>query len=593
MCRKSSLLVFVVLLILSGTRMVGQDVVKEGLYDKSGKLKKAYLKAEYTRPGMTILLVDNAGHKYNRYLANTLETVSVPSNYDDNNLTFKERHVGAESLSGRLSEGAKAVIGKLYARQQNGLFSQEEINKRAKFNATDAEAEIAMQTQQQISTITTKGEVLLDNCYLLVFTPGDILTMEEHYNNIDAQARENAKKFNKEFVAVKRDYYGYTGTFNYTMYKLDMSGANLNYFRDSLYIDQSMVEGDKIDPTPYVQRWAKYTPVVQAVYSGSAGGSGVYSRETKPQDRPSDQSLFNDLMQGAVAGAQENLIEAYSPFHVKSKIVDESPIGAKIGKKESLKLDARFFVYEQRLSDKNEMYSHRMGVVRSYWIANNNFDVTDAANNKLCDTSLFYQTAGSRLRVGMFMEHNPDAGLAVALGYSAGNLGGLTFRLEYSVAGLVRSKGSALEFLKGYKTGLDVNLTMKNDLKVPFYKDGDYMFARMMFDQSIEWVVMRNFSLAPIVGIGAEFAFKSKEKNGPDEYSFGALMANVGFRAGMNITYNIQLQGTVKYHLIFGKTIVMPPKDSGADSEWADIKWDEVFEGRKGIIMNVGLRYSF
>lgn len=598
MKRTLTLLFGVILFLVSGV-IVAQDVEKLGVYDKKGKLKKEYISATYHRPGITILFADQQTHRYSKYLSNTLkDEIRVMDKFDNNNLKPEKVHFNQGEANYQIPLKAREVISLLYGRNEKGLFTQEIINKRSNYAATDAEAEVANMTQDKSSLQTIKGEELLNSVYILVITPAEIITMTEYYNREDDKRREQAKKAKQKFEPIPREKGGYTGSFDFKMYHLNMADTNLLYWRDSIYVDNTMTNEEQVLK---VKKWESYRPVVEEVMSGSVGGSGTYSLELKKNQIPSDQELFEQMVDGVVWGSQLNVSDNYKPFRVKAKVIAENPIGAKVGKKESVNLDARFFVYEQRQDKENRKYSHRVGVVRSYWIADNRFDVTDTANKFKCDTSLFYQTAGGRVRNGMFMEHKPDAGLSFSLGYNVGNLGGLGFRLEYNLPGLSRTKGSKLEILKGYKVGFDFNLITKKDLKIteeakkilPILQDGDYTFFRIMFDNSIEWVIARNFTLAPIVGVGAEFAFEGKEKNEADKWSYGALMANVGGRGGMNLTHNIQLQAAIKYHLIFGKTIAMPPKDSSSESEWIDLKWDEIFEGRKGITFNLGFRYSF
>ncbi len=574
----------------------GQEASQAGTNDKSAKKKKEYISAEYTRPGISAVFANDPNHKYNRYLSKAEVSYSVPDNYDG--YPVENANINGQNLDNELNEVAKGVIANLFDRQKDGSFTQNNLNKRISWAATQGDAELASQAQDEKAILLHKGMKLIDNVHIVVFSPDEIITMEEHYNRIDAKAREAAKNSKTKFTPIERELRGYTGTLKYKMYKIHLSDTNAIFFLENIYHDRSTnnpEEFNRLLPEK-ISNWNNYKVAISKVYEGSTNTSATYSRDSKANDIPSDQELFNRIVSNPIYGSLESIAEGYKAFHLKAKVATTSPVGAKIGKKENLKLDSRFFVYEQRQEKNQQLYSHKVGVVRSYWVADNRFDVTVESNKGKCDTSLFFQTAGGRIREGMFMEHKPDAGLAIAFGYSLGNLDGVNFRVEYNLAGIIRKKGGALEFWKGYKTGFDFTFSAKNDLKPipPFApKINDYIFMRIMWDQSIEWIVARNFSLAPIAGAGVEFALQKKEKNEKDKWAFMTFMANVGVRGGMNLTHNLQLQGTIKYHFLIANALALPPKDSSAEAEFLDKSWDEIFDGRKGAILNMAIRYSF
>ena len=58
-------------------------------------------------------------------------------------------------------------------------------------------------------------------------------------------------------------------------------------------------------------------------------------------------------------------------FRVKSMVSEVHPISAKIGKKEGLKFDQRYFVFENRQRNNGNIDSKRMGVVKSRKVADN------------------------------------------------------------------------------------------------------------------------------------------------------------------------------------------------------------------------------
>lgn len=94
-------------------------------------------------------------------------------------------------------------------------------------------------------------------------------------------------------------------------------------------------------------------------------------------------------------------------FRVKKAMVSKTkPISAKIGKKEGLSFDQRYFIYENQQRKDGTLFKKRVAVVKSMKVADNRQVTTGQS-----EASEFYKIFGGKVdNMGMFMEQKNDEG---------------------------------------------------------------------------------------------------------------------------------------------------------------------------------------
>jgi len=264
-------------------------------------------------------------------------------------------------------------------------------------------------------------------------------------------------------------------------------------------------------------------------------------------------------------------------FRVKTVLFSTRPPKAKIGYKENLKIDQRYFVYEMRQGSNGVIKAQRKGVIRATnKIVDNRFISTGNT-----EPSKFYQVAGKRLDAGMLLQQHSDLGFALSLGYSTGGVGGYNGRLEINTSSFFKKNAPSMVklYLEGGYELKEIQITINSTSED--YKD----FFRFGLGLGKEFCMLRNFRLQPYAGVGLE---QLTNKN-DSEKSFSSLYEHAGIMAGINILHNLQLTGSYSYYLMGGKITDQDKIDYIINGE---PKWGDGFT-RGGTAIDIGLRIEF
>jgi len=263
-----------------------------------------------------------------------------------------------------------------------------------------------------------------------------------------------------------------------------------------------------------------------------------------------------------------------SDFKVKAQIYQTNPIAIKIGKKEGLGFDQRYFVFENRQTRNGEQFSSRRGVIKSKSVADNRSVTTGETT-----PSIFYQVAGRKLdNMGMFVEQRIDAGLNLFLGNTQDGLSGFTGRAEYYIGRQVK-----VPSLKMYVEGAYNSITDEFTIVSTTGKE-DLNFIRISGGLNKDFYLTKNIHFGPFVGYGFETA-KGKDS----EYKIETNFIECGARLGFNLTYNIQLIGSANYYLMM--TPAVKDKDGTVIEDPKD--YDVYFPERGGLGLSYGIRFMF
>jgi hypothetical protein len=98
-------------------------------------------------------------------------------------------------------------------------------------------------------------------------------------------------------------------------------------------------------------------------------------------------------------------------------------------------------------------------------------------------------------------------------------------------------------------------------------------------------MLTRNTELRPYIGIALESAL-SDEIDKADEGNLSTKYLKFGGNLAINVRHNIQLMGGISYYALIGNAYNKDNDDLG-------IKWDEIFQDRKGLSGLVGLKIMF
>ena len=277
------------------------------------------------------------------------------------------------------------------------------VAQRGLYNATDAQYNNAKFSQRGITAeLKDAGKKLVDKSYVLVLDFGNILSMTRYYDIWNKRHKFLGIAIRKK----KRVKAGFITDIKGYLFKIDGDVVQKVY--------DIWDQGSKFDKLDF-----PLTPVIQ-VFHPRAEGTETKIRKKNPP-KHSREEFFKLLVKDAVVQAEFMLAKNYEDFRVKAP-VDNARGGlfpvtrAKIGKKEGLTLDTRYFVYEKTLGSDGKMKSVRKGVLGVSNKIVDNRSVTTGNTG----TTKFYQVMGKKIKPGMLIQQatgRKRVGLNFGIGY--------------------------------------------------------------------------------------------------------------------------------------------------------------------------------
>lgn len=537
----------------------------------------------YDRNSLTVLMLD-ASDPYSARLGKLMDSLQIPEKYFNNSLNVSSipiqvdrakiaetdsyrkmvpKELVAEAL--KQSKVANLAVARWFDRAEDGSFGVKTLAERGVYNATDNDMLVASASKRGTAGLMDMGMGLVDKSYFIILDFAEILSMEEIYER-------------DSIPADQRTMNGFQGKVNNYVYKLDFSEPVAARFFQDLWIsaesDNKEAKKKLFDQTDFPLQYVNTFSEVVSSTQLNPGQKGAPTVQRSPEE------MLESLMEMAYENSLLKLENTNDAFRVKGMVHDVNPIAVKIGRKEGLKFDQRYFVYENRQDRKGNVYSKRKGVIRSMSVAD---------NRKLADgesePSLFYQVAGGRIdNMGMFVEQKNASGINLFAGYTEGGLSGGGIRLEILLSPLLYegfAKSGPAKGMTGWKIYLEGAYGKQEFMYEELAKFG---FYRGSIGLSKEIYLTRNVFLDPFAGYGLEGGTP------PDDTgeSFDSQFIEVGSRLGINITHNVQLMPAVNLYAIV-KSEYLETKDS----EPVKITYSEQFEGRGGAGISLGLRFMF
>lgn len=329
---------------------------------------------------------------------------------------------------------------------------------------------------------------------------------------------------------------------------IDRSYSVFYLITDASYTDKNGKRHEKVKMVPYVYK-LDYSPEVQADFydnyytkpngidqakfplqfvmnanSGVSSGLGSI-----------DETTFEDLM--TIIGKK------VADFQVKTPVVSTSPVRAKIGTKEGVRIDKRFAVMEYRQDKNGNEYAKRIATVRANKIADNN---TFATGNTE-DLTSFYYVKGSPAHQGMTIVENPDFGISVEAQY---NVAAIEGAVGYRLGRLINAFPGVIVYL---------NAGLAND------EDGKLWQVRAVTDKKGTWNNVpvlrggvgiakefnfaRTFVLTPSIGVGILWPLGAKQMTvkgntatvDVEKTSLDSYYAEGALKFGYMATRNVQI----------------------------------------------------
>lgn len=446
----------------------------------------------------------------------------------------------------------KQIINKWFNRQADGKMDMELIFERGMFNATDAAFIKARSTKLGNSMLKDYGERLIQRSYVLVLD----------YNNVRKSDIE--------------DYHGWRCNVNAYLYKVDFDAQTKNKIYDCWIYDDDAPEVIAQKNADYENIAVNLNYVTNISLQISAVQANPNTTLGKFVIQKSDDVLFKEMVQKGYGESLFSLERSVEDFMVKTTIYSVRPIRAKIGKKEGLTCDSRYFAYEYIYNERTKTsIPKQRGVIRatSHIVDNRHVAKGDMS------TSKFYQTAGRKLEEGFMLRQQNDLGVEFWAMGEFGGIGGANLRLDYRLGRVIGIKALYL-FVDG---GLDNGKYNGSIGKV------EATFFRYSFGLGKGFQLMRNLELRPHIGLGFEAAtgedIKDYLGNDVDNSIIDAMYLKLGANLALNLTHWMQLTLGVDCYSFIG--------DAQDENDTAYGEWTNLFPNRKGLSTAVGVKVMF
>jgi len=379
------------------------------------------VKLTFDRPSITEVSISNT-IKYSReiYDFGRKNYQLVDNRADNNNLGYP-----TISTADDFHAIVNRTIAFVWGRDSRGNFSDSLIKYRGAYTATDQE--VLADRAAEISRIGELGYKLLDKAYVIAYQVMAVEDMESFYNRVDVQRRKDVEDYNsgkgygsrkegqplKKFEPVVRNQQGYKVAFEAAIFKIDWNDSIQNFFFSELWVDKTTKE----NRNSRIQRFQTWqVPITQIeIIKSEFDETAVKSKDSLP-----DPKILSWLLERVDGHMRKVTMEfasrKISDFKVRSNVSSAYPILAKIGKKESLQMDDRYFIYELSKDSSGALVRSLRGWAHVGFVRNN-LKMADGNLKK----SIFVQHGGKKVYQGMILEEENDIGLVCQFGLGVNN----------------------------------------------------------------------------------------------------------------------------------------------------------------------------
>jgi len=557
----------------------------QDITNSAKKVKNQVISSEYNRNALTIIGLKSESPLADQ-LAKMIDTLKISDKFYTNDIGFRnipyntvinlfdkaqQDRVFKTDVLKLLNEKkvGQGIMTRWFNRQPDGTFNTSVLKERGIYNSDDSDLSIATASKRGESSLMDAGLGLVDHSYILVLGFSDLMTMDQYYTKTEAKPET-------------RTMNGVKGNMIGLLYKLNFNDSVSAVFYQDMWVNKATADSKakiaKFDATtfPLVPVKNVIMPVQATQYNA---GQSLAPKVQKTQNQ-----LLQDMVNSSMTNVMNQLTYQISEFKVKAQIYKTNPIAVKIGKKEGLGFDQRYFVFENRQTPGGQQYSSRRGVIKSMSVADNRSVATGET-----EPSYFYQVAGGKIdNLGMFVEQRNDVGLNLFLGYQQDAMSGFDARIEYYMGRLMygKHKGIAkgLTSLKFYVDG-GYNLGNFNNLdgKLPTTSE-DIDLIRVSAGINKDYYLTHFLHFGPFVGFGIESATGKTSK-----YKAETYFIEGGARLGINLSYKIQLIGSATYYVMMAPQL----KDADGTAVKDPGSYSDLFPDRAGLGISYGIRFMF
>jgi len=519
--------------------------------------KSKTIPTTYDRSSFAVFYIDNSSQNHWNEVRPLIDSIVFSDKYDNNNFN---NIIISSSTAGQLpTKGTqdallnelnsmnigRQLIAKWYNRQPDGTMNMDLIHKRGRFSVTDADFLKAQTSKRGNAALEDFGNRLINLSHILVIDLQNVKTTKE-------AKMENMKGWQATAV-------GY-------LFRLDFNEEKQNELYDNWIYDDDTEDVKKQKRAAFDNIVFSFNPLAIQIASVSAiqleSSSGIrLALKAKTMEQ-----LLKEMVQKSYDEVIYKTEMKVEDLKVKTPLYETRPLRAKIGLKEGLKTDYRFFVYEHVYNPKtNEAEPKRRGVIRvagKSSIVDNRKEATGDMG-----TSKFYQVAGRKLEAGFTLQQQNDFGLELIVGGEGGNTSGLLLRADFRLGRFI---GIPAFYLYGEFGGFDSKE----------YQGEKSSFMRYGAGLAKGFQLGRNLEIRPYFGFGLD-----NTTNESINSTISSLYIKPGVNLALNLKHNIQLVGGLGAYSFIGDV-------TDANGYTVADSWDDLFD-KSGPSALFGVKFMF
>lgn len=365
--------------------------------------------AKVVRRGITLILLDNTNDPRSGEVR-----VSFSNNMNTKNPQFDDNGINDWLIPQEVQESREDSAWITKTIQNNkipnkiidavfndgtGSWTLDKMIERVRYDLTDLEYETLKSGYGGISSGIKRSDIIesmLNEFYIATFYYHWVLPTNEYYDWVDKMNHQKYVQQGITYKPVARTSQGLKAYRVMALYKFNFDSAFLNTFYATAFSDS---EG-RLKLVYPIQLVSLQAEVISA---------------TQPNPLPSFIPV-RSYSENLSIITRNNLNDLESSnrrlFAQTSVIYKAKPIQIKVGRKQGLVMDQRYFVYELRQKG-DSILEQRIAVVRAKRVVDNR---KNSEGNTI--PSDFYQVAGKRIEEGMIVKRRSDLGLSLYLGHS-------------------------------------------------------------------------------------------------------------------------------------------------------------------------------
>lgn len=410
----------------------------------------------------------------------------------------------------------KEIVSYLFSRnKQTGEMSTELIYNRGLYNVSDQHILESQATKRGIEGLKDEGFSLIGNCHLLVLDYANI-RYEYQKGNVDGE------------------YYWYATPAAY-LFKVEWNEELENQLFDCWIDNTTPLSERKNKKIAYERLQIPMKFIIRVTDDSRSESTGIEEQQRKVNNGGKrkyttdelKESAFTKLVFQSADYLGERIESKYESFQVQNSIYNIRPIRSKIGRKEGVRVNDRYYVYEHIARNDNSTKLARRGVVKATTHIAENRQIATGDS----PTTEFYQIAGGKLEEGMTLKEKKSYYINLDIGYRYGELEGIYAGINTSLY----ATRSTNHYIMLQVTGWDNAVTTSIDYGFGFR--------------------CNNFEIYPYLGAGLDSFLKDDDESEADDKAGknNAWLAQGGIRFNLNLYYPVQLFGGVEYNYLLSE----------------------------------------